>query len=182
VLDESLTLVQSLGIFLLVIGAYALETKPHHSLLEPIRTFMKGRYYHYILIAIVLYTVTGTLDRVILHHYDMQPQAYMAIVHVLIALYFIMLLNLFHDGVKGIRHGLRRAGWWILLVAVFTFAYRFATVEAVKVGFVGLVVSIKRVSSLFTTILGGELFHEKNLFRRFIACAIMIIGALMIAL
>jgi len=88
----------------------------------------------------------------------------------------------FHDGFQGIKRGLKNSGWWILLVAVFTLGYRVAQAEAVSIAYVALVGAIKRSSALFSTIIGGELFQEKNLFRKSVACLIIVVGVLIIVL
>jgi uncharacterized membrane protein len=47
---------------------------------------------------------------------------------------------------------------------------------------ISLVIPIKRLSALFSTVIGGELFHEKYLLRKSIACVVMIIGAVLIVM
>jgi transporter family protein len=181
-LKEALTLNQVLGIALLIIGAYSLETKSSLKLFDPIRIFKKSKYIHYIFIALLLYGITAMFDRVLLFRLDMQVEAFLAFVHLFLAFHIILMLHIFHDGFKGMKKGIKRVGWWILLVAIFTIGYRFAQAEAVKIANVGLVVAIKRMSAFFTVLIGGELFHEGHLVRKLIATAIIIGGALLIAL
>jgi drug/metabolite transporter (DMT)-like permease len=69
----------------------------------------------------------------------------------------------------------------ILLVAVLTVSYRVAQNYAVSLAAVGLVTAVKRSSSLFTTLIGGEIFHEKELIKKSVACLIMILGVFLIA-
>jgi len=47
---------------------------------------------------------------------------------------------------------------------------------------ISLLVPIKRLSTLFTTLIGGELFHDHGLKTRLIGCIITIIGVLMVVL
>jgi len=65
-LGESLRFIQIGGIALLIIGAYILETKKYHSLLEPLRTFVSSKYIHYIIFALILYVASGVGDRIVL--------------------------------------------------------------------------------------------------------------------
>ena len=83
-------------------------------------------YIHYIVLSLILYGFTATIDRTLLGYYDFQPVAYIVFAHVFLAFHFLIMMHLFHDGMKGVRHGLKSAGWWILLVAVFTVGYRLA--------------------------------------------------------
>jgi hypothetical protein len=42
------------------------------------------------------------------------------------------------------------------------------------------VLSVKRISVFIAVVIGGKLFNEKNLFRKALATAIMVAGAIMI--
>ncbi|MBT3406866.1 EamA family transporter [Candidatus Woesearchaeota archaeon] len=181
-LGEALTGLQIGGISLLIVGSYVLETKRHHDLFEPIRQFKKSKYIHYILLALLFYAVCSLVDRYIMVRYEMDPLAYIVFVHIFLSIHFIIMMTLFHDGLKGVKTGLKTYGWWILLVSVFTVAYRLSQIVAVSMAYVGLVVAIKRMAALFVTIIGGELFHEKNLFRKAVACLIMVAGAFLIVI
>ena len=54
--------------------------------------------------------------------------------------------------------------------------------QAIQLAFAGLVIAVKRMSAFFVVLIGGELFHEKNLLRKSIACLIMLAGAGLIVL
>lgn len=181
-LGESLTLKQIGGIGFLIFGSYILETKSAHNLLEPLKIFAKSRYIHYILLALLLFGITAVFERFILFHLDMEPVAFIAFVHVFLAVNFFAMLHLFHDGFRGVKRGVKRVGWWVFLVAVFLVGSRLAQASAIKLAYVGLVVSIKRFSVFFTVLIGGKLFREKNVFRKSIASLIMILGIVLIAI
>lgn len=181
-LGEILTIIQIGGVFLLILGAFILETKKHQSLLEPFKVFKESKYIRYIFLALVFFGLAATIDRLLLASYNMQPEAYIAFIHLFIAIDYLILLTVFHDGLKGIKKGMDKVGKWLFLVAVLTLGYRLAQVQAIALVNVGLVSAIKRSSALFTILIGGELFHEKNLVRKTIACLIMISGSLMIVL
>ena len=182
VLGEALSLVQIGGLILLMFGAYVLQLKNHHSLLEPLRVFRGSKYIHYIFIALMLYGICSVMDRYILGYLGFQLEAYMAFVHVFLAGNLFVMLYLFHDGVKGIVHGVKSAGWWILVVAILTISYRYFQMEAIKIASAGLVIAVKRSSVLFCVLLGGELFHERNIARKLLATVIMLAGLLMVVL
>jgi bacterial/archaeal transporter family protein len=179
-LKETISTYQVMGIFLLIFGAYILETKNELSLLEPIKKIKKSKYMHYIIIALIIYSILAICDRILLAHFDMQPEAYILFGHIFLAIYFIIMLKIFHNGFQGIKHGINIAGKWIFLVAIFVFGYRYLQAQALKIANVGLVVSIKRLSVLFAILIGGELFHEHRLLRKSIASLVMIGGAILI--
>jgi len=60
--------------------------------------------------------------------------------------------------------------------------HRLAQMQAIQLAYAGLVIAIKRMSAFFVVLIGGEIFHEKNLLRKSIACLIMIGGAALIVL
>lgn len=181
-LGEHLTIAQVAGIVIIIIGSYVLETRSHHDLRHPLRTFIGSKYIVFILLALLFYSITGVFDRFALSRYDFQPIAYLAFAQLFLGFHFLIMIILFHDGIFGIVRGLRTTGKWIFIVSLMTVGYRYAQMNAVKVAYVGLVLPIKRMSVFFTTIIGGEIFHEKNLLRKSIACLIMIMGVLLIAL
>jgi len=108
----------------------------------------------------------------------------MPLVHFFIAINFIIMILLFHDGFEGIGKGIKHNWKWVFVVAVLVVGARLAQQYAVSLPgvLISLVVPIKRLSALFATIIGGELFHEKHILRKSIACVIMIIGAVLIIL
>ena len=165
---------------MLVIGSYALQMQKGQGFFEPIRTFLRSKYIHYILGALALYSVSSLLDRIVLAHYHMPPAAYIAIVHIFIAIHYFLILSIFYDGTQGIKHGLRETRWLLPIVSLLIIIHRLAGAEAVSLAYIGLVMAIIKTSGLFTTIIGGELFHEKDLFRRSIAAALMFIAVLLI--
>lgn len=181
-LGESITLFQVAGLLLLILGSYVLELKRESDLLGPFKIFKQSKYLKLVFLAMILYGLTSTLDRLLLGTYKMQPEAYIAFFHLFIAIQFMIMLWVFFDGIKGVKNGLKNAGGWILIVALFTVGYRLAQSFAISEAKVALVSAIKRTSALFAVVIGGELFHEKNLFRKTIACLIMIAGVFMIVL
>ncbi|MBN1376750.1 EamA family transporter [Candidatus Woesearchaeota archaeon] len=181
-LGESLSVFEILGIGLLLFGAYILETKDRKHLLEPFKIIKESKYIHFILISILLYSITSLISRVVLAHYNLTPETYIAIIHIFLAINFFIMLAFFHDGIKGIKHGMKNAWLPILIVSVFVISYRFFQANAIKLARVGLVESVKKLSVLFTVIIGGEIFHEKNLMKKIIASLIMTAGVLLIVI
>jgi len=70
--------------------------------------------------------------------------------------------------------------YWIILIALFTIGYRYLLLEAMKIAPVALVLSIKRTSIFFATIIGGKIFSEHALLHRSIATLLMLGGVYLI--
>lgn len=182
VLKETLTLTNITGLALVIGGVYTLEHHHGVSIRKNLGLISKNKHIKYILVALLLYATTGTADRYLLNTLGMNVFDYLALVHVLIAGFFFLLLWLFYDGMEGIKHGFKNALIPIVIVAILTLGYRYTQSAAFSLaeGKLGLVEALKRTSALFVTIVGGSLFHEKELPQRIFATLIIIGGVLLI--
>ncbi len=180
-LGEKLTLIQIFGIVILMIGAYLLESKNGmKTFSKTMKEFTTSKYIFYIVISFFLYGLSSIIDKYSLGF--MTPVTYLATLQFFIAINFIVMISLFHNGVSGIKNGINRAGKWIFLVAVFTVSYRLLQLQAVSMAYVSLVIPIKKLGTLFSTIIGGKVFHEKDLLKKGIACLVMLIGVYLIVI
>ncbi|TAL48765.1 DMT family transporter [Patescibacteria group bacterium] len=171
-----------LGIAAMIVGSYILTLDPQHDLLYPVRFFFKSRYVHFILASLLFYSLGAVIDRAIVFDFEIPIANYMVFVHLFIALLYLPAIYLFGGSVRSALRALSSGGENIFLVAVFTISYRFFQMNALSAAFVGVVSAIKRSSSFFTTLVGGELFHERNLVRKIFASLLIVAGALLIAL
>lgn len=181
-LGEILTLKQTLGIIILIIGAFVLETKNKIEIRRTIKEFKNSKYIHFIFLALLLYSITALIDRVLLFRFNMQIEAFIAFVHIFLAFHFLTITYLFYDGTKGIKNGIKKSGKWVFIVAILVLGYRYFQSEAIKIADVGLVTSIKRTSTLFTVLIGREIFHENKDPNKYISVFIIIAGVLLITL
>ncbi len=182
VLGEKFSLIQLLGIVFLAVGIYVLETKHFWRFREFLVTIWGDKYTRYILFGLLLYAFTSVGDRVALAYWHVPPMLYTALAQLFIALQFLIITWYYRGGVV---EPLRLIGkYWkmVILIAIFTTGYRVMQSEATALAAVGLVAAVKRSSSLFTTVIGGELFHDKDILRKSIACLIMIFGVYLIAI
>lgn len=191
ILKESLGFNQVVGIIVIFAGSYFLEMKPKKSffkeLLTPFKAMVKSKYVHFMLFAMFLYSLTALIDRYLLNsanEWAMNPFTYLAIIHVFMAINMVVMIHVFHDGFKGVKHGFKSAGGWIFIMAAALFVSRsmqsyIVTLPAAKIA---LVTAMKRGSSVLTTILGGEIFHDKHLLQRSLAAMGMVVGAVIMVL
>ena len=190
-LGEILTTKQVIGILGVTLGAYILELKQMKNkkaeFLHPFKIMFQSKYIHYLFFGLVLYAVAAVIARYMLNTNNpnaLDPYALLVITHFLVAMIYLGMLHRFHNGFKGIQHGMQSAGKLIFLAAVFLFVSRILLTFALVIpaAEVALILGVRRLSSLFSTFLGGELFHDQNLGRKVLACAIMVLGALLIVL
>jgi transporter family protein len=188
-LGERITTMQILGISVLIIGAYILTSHEHDHFLEPFKHIFRSKYIKFILLALVLYALDSIIDKKIVGTpadggLGISAWTFLALVHFFLALNFAVIMIIFADGFQGIGKGLKSGGWLVFSVAVLTIGYRLSQIYAVSLPgvMISLVIPIKRLSALFSTIIGGELFKEEHLLRKSLACVIMIIGAVLIVI
>ncbi len=180
-LGEKLTLIQIMGIVILMAGAYLLESNNgKNNFAKTIKEFTTSKYIHYIIISVFLYGLSSIIDKYSLGF--ITPVTYLATLQFFIAINFIIMIHLFHNGIYGIKNGIMKAGKWIFIVAVFTVSYRLLQLQAVSMVYVSLVIPIKKLGTLFSTIIGGEIFHEKDILKKAIACLVMLLGVYLIVI
>ncbi len=180
VLGEKISALQVAGIGLLILGMYVLEIKKDlKNFLDPFKEFVKSKYNHFIIFALILYGFTSIADRYIMTH-GVGVETYQFIVHGFVLMNYLLIITIFYDGIKGVINGFKSAGKWILLVSIFTVAYRYMQAKAVSMMYVGLVSAIKRLSNVVITLVGGKIYHEKNVLIKVLGCIIMIWGAVFI--
>lgn len=179
-LGEGLGILQLSGIGLLIIGSYLLESHEHQKVLDPFKKLIQKKYLRYVLIALVIYSVSAVLDRTVLSRFEMQIEAFVVFSALFYMLFSFIALSLFHNGVKGIAHGVKNAGWWILLVSFLSLFITLFQAKAISLAPVALVLSIKRLATLLVIVLGGGIFHEKRIVRKLISAGIMIVGVFLV--
>lgn len=188
-LGETLSPVNLAGLILIILGVYVLEHLRGVSLAQNLKIIFAQKYVRFILLALVLYAAISTADRYLLSPpsiggVGIPVMDYLAIVHVLISVMYLTMLSFFYDGWRGIQHGIKKAWLPILIIGLLTVSHRIAFGFALSdpAGKVGLAEGLKRTAALFATIVGGELFHEKNMLRRVFSCFVILGGVLLIIL
>lgn len=179
ILGEKITSIQLLGIIILMVGAYILESKDgRKNFTRILNEFKTSRYMHYLGLSFLLYGLSSIIDKIVLGF--VTPVTYILVIHFFIAVNFFIMIHIFHNGMSGIINGIRNAGKIIFLIAVLTTSYRLLQSQAISMAYVSLVIPIKKLSTLFATIIGGEVFHEKDILKKSIACIVMLIGVYLI--
>lgn len=180
-LNESLTYFQFFGIGLMVLGTYVLKIEKNIPSLDPFRKIIKSRYGVYILLALIFYGISSLYDKFILSSANVSPITYIFYLHFFTMINFIILMNLLHDGLKGIVSCTKKVGLNIIIIlSLLITASRVSYAYAVPLAYISLVYAIVKSSSFFTTIIGGEIFHEKRIIKKSIASLIILIGVYLI--
>lgn len=181
-IGETLAPMQLWGILLLAIGIYVLETRHLLRAGEFWQHLWGDKYSRFIMFGLLLYAGSAVCDRIVLAYLNVPAPLFIALAQVFLAIVFIGIAYYYRGG---IREPLRlSAPHWksILFLALLAMFARIAQAEATALAAIGLVTAVKRTSALFTTVIGGEIFHDQYILRKTIACFIMIGGVYLIAL
>ncbi len=181
-LGESLSHGQIAGLFLLICGGYALQLKPGQDWLYPIQRMRQSKDIHYLLVSLVLYPVASTMGRFTFTHLGIQPYHYFILIRVLAGVYYASYIILFRGGVRTITRSIPKHKGGFFWTSLLYTTYGAATGLALAGAYVVKVLAVIRLSSLITTVVGGEIFHEKNIGRKTFLCLLMVIGVIWVAM
>jgi drug/metabolite transporter (DMT)-like permease len=181
ILNEKLTYYETIGLVFLILGTYILESKSFKEILFPFIVFIKSRYHHYILIALLLFTASSIMDKLLLIKLNLTPISLTAFQHIFFALLFSIIYLIFNKNISNKEiFSFKENFGWIALISILTIGYRFTQVWAVGLASVALVLAVKRTSVLWATIIGGKIFKDTNLLKKVIAVIFILIGAILI--
>ena len=177
-IGETIENIEIIGMVLLLAGTYILEIKKGDSLLKPMKVFLHSNYHHYILYALILFSISSILDKVLLKDFKLAPITFVFFQQIFLTINFaFILLYKRYNLLKVLGNVNSNSIKWIVLISIATIGYRYTQIEAIKIAPVALVLSIKRTSVFFASVIGGKIFKETLLIKKGIAILIMLIGA-----
>lgn len=180
-LGETLRMIEIVGLIFLIAGTYILENKNTNVFHFPFTVFYKSKYHRFILIALLLFTASSILDKLLLVKLNLSPISLTAFQHIFFAALFSIAYIFFRSKEPSDSISVKKSNFgWIVLISLFTIGYRFAQIVAVSMASVALVLAIKRTSVFWATLIGGKIFNDEDLLKRSIAAILILIGAILI--
>jgi drug/metabolite transporter (DMT)-like permease len=181
IIGESLSVSGISGLGLLLLGIYILETSRSASLLESFKIFKISKYKHYLVYAIILFTISSLLDKFLLKNYQLAPTSFLFFQQIFLAINFIIIFLVKGRELKPLLNSITpKLFFLILIISFFTIGYRYSLLEAMKIAPIALVLSIKRTSIFFATLIGGKIFSEHAIVKKSVATILMLIGVYLI--
>jgi len=178
-LGESLNDDKLTGLVILVFGAYMVDYAPG-DILGPIKKVFSSKLEQFLLISIMLLASVAMLDKMILSE-GISALSLLFFSQLCLAISTLSCL-LIIEKKEGVKKAYTTKGTWVLLTAMLKNLGNLAYFHAVSLTYVSLVVPIRQLASFISAFIGGTIFKEKNLFRKSIACLIMIAGVILIIL
>lgn len=180
-LGEKLKYFETIGLISLIVGTYILESKSMKEVLIPFSVFIKSKYHQFILAALLLFTASSIMDKLLLIKLNLTPVSLTAFQHIFFVIIFGTIFIITKTDLTKQNFELIKNNFgWIALISVLTIGYRFSQVWAVSLASVALVLAVKRTSVLWATIIGGKIFKDTSLFKKIIAVIFILIGAILI--
>jgi drug/metabolite transporter (DMT)-like permease len=181
ILGESLKSVEVIGLALLIVGTFILESKNIKEFVLPFNVFLKSKYHRFVILALLLFTASSIMDKLLLIKLNLTPISITAFQHIYFAILFSIIFFFFRSKEKTSLASLNKDNLgWIALISILTIGYRYTHIVAVSLASVALVLAIKRTSVFWATVIGGKIFRDKDLLKRSIAAILILIGAILI--
>ena len=182
IVNEILQTLDIIGIFLITGGTYWLNTKRSHAnqriaYLAPFRTLWSSEGTRLMLIVSLLWSLLSTLNKVGIQQSSALFWPIANSLSLAIALSPIMGLRS-KDTMKQLWLNWRA----LLLVGLFQGLVLLCFMKAISLTLVARVVGVKRLSILFTILIGYWCFNEQGIRQRFFAATIMLWGVLIMTI
>jgi len=166
------------GILLVVAGAYVLNiSESRKGLLEPIRAILAAPGPKLMLCVALLWSFSSNLHKIGIHNSSTTFWLFSLYAMNCIVLFIVMRIK----SKTGIRKALSNAKT-LAPIGFFTAISDMFTLTAMTLTLVAYAISIKRLSSVITVLIGHFVFKEKGLKERLAGAAIMVLGVALIAL
>jgi drug/metabolite transporter (DMT)-like permease len=187
-LSEVITLIQFVGIILILLSTYFLEItvfhhereKPHLHHWKDLLKIKKISFLIYSLIVITSISFSAIFDKLILseNQINVYTNMFFTSLFIIIFLFFYFIKEKYLlKALKSIKNEPET-----LVISFFAIISNFLILFAIAIpsAMVSLIIPLRRTSTLFAAIIGGILFHEKHLKKKILATIGMIIGVVLI--
>ena len=180
ILGEKMTMLQLVGLFVMVVGMMFLELR-NFKLSSGIFIRGRGRYIIYILLYLLLGGLLAIFDRAILFNYKINPLSYLIIIQLCIAANFAMFFFSKPHLMKSLKSSIGQSWKIVLLISIMTVSHRYMYASAIQVATsMGMVVAVYKLSSLFHVFSGGKIFAEDRIAQKVIASIIILSGTVLL--
>lgn len=165
------------GILLVVIGGIILDKKPRESFASLARRIVSYKPALLALLAASMYAVASVLDEVGLKKAD--PLLWMFYIYFFIFA-FLLPVAVYKQNIQFKKLAASKAA--LAMAAAFSVGAIYFQMQALAIGNVTYVMSIKRLSTVFTVMIAIFIIKEKRAMSRLKGTIIMVIGAILIGL
>jgi drug/metabolite transporter (DMT)-like permease len=175
-LKEFLNIKELAGVSLLIFALYKVDAKKGFR--KTMKEIIKSKGTVFFLIAMTILGTAAVFEKKLLlqTHYV----SFLGIMYFFSLINTLIFLTIFYDGYRGIIHGIKKEGKLIFSAAIVSTASNLFMLAALTSAYVVLVSVVKRSSNLFTMLIGGKYFHEKDYGKRFLWTVVAVIAVIII--
>ena len=178
-LGESVSALNLVGIFILLITAYVLEADHHFSnLILPLKALFTSKYNIFAISALLIFSFTSLMDKYIVTNL-LDPLSFMLLVWLFVA-FNLNVIHGFLYGYNEVRVIFKQKGPFIFLVSFFSIGANLLALKALTLAFVSLVTPVLMLSTIFVVFIGGRFFKEKHVMYRVGVSFIMLMGVYLV--
>lgn len=179
-LSEKPSYINITGVFLIILSAYAIESK-HLDFSKHLEPFMK-KFIFYLFAYLIIISFAAIMDKYITRSVDIY--SYIFFQNIFFSINFLIAAGVQDKGFGPTKRALKNSWLAIILATITVFLADLLYLGAVVMPatMISLIIPLKRISTFVATLLGGEFFHEKGLKLKLVACALMIFGAYMVVI
>jgi len=172
ILGETVSLGGALGIILIAVGAYMINFSRKKYLL-PFKKLLEEKGILMMLGVAFLYSITSNLGKVAMQY---SSPSFMGIFYTsLLGLAFLFVTKLRKNKLKPKKMNINFV--WIGLFNAIMMITHMVAIKYIQVAYM---IAVKRTSLLFGVLFGYLFFHEKEIGKRMVAAAIMLVGVITI--
>src|SRR3989344_4108549 len=167
-LNEHISTQKLLGVFMILVSGYLLEKE---SLKK--ENILKNIYF---ILSMIFVSISALLDKYLINYVNIYTLLY--IPFLLMTIFMIIIQFTIYKGYQDIKHSIKYGGYWLIISAIVILISDFTYFLAVAIPgtFISLIIPLRRLSTLFSTILGGAIFHDKFIVDRIVLCLFMLVG------
>ncbi|MEW6533303.1 MAG: DMT family transporter [Thermodesulfobacteriota bacterium] len=175
IVDEGISLMGGLGIFMVTAGAYLLNADLIIlNLLAPIRAIFSNPGSRKMLFVAVLWSITSSLGKKGVLLYGALPFAIL-LLFLITVVFAVVSLTRMRRGIG--RVNISGTNLWLFLVGgLFMTGMEITHFVAMSLAPVAYMISVKRLSMVFSVLLGWIFFGEQNIRYRLVGGALMVAG------
>lgn len=174
-LDEHINTTKLLGILIIMVSGYLLEKES----LRDHKVF-RNKYFLYVILSMIFVSIAAIIDKFIIKYVNIYTIIFVPFV--LMTIYLLIIQFTLYKGFQDVKHSLINGKYWIIISAITILLSDLSYFSAVALEgtLISLIIPLRRISTLFSTILGGAFFHEKFILDRVSLCIFMLMGVYLI--
>ncbi len=176
-LKENINTTKILGVLIIMVSGYLLEKES----LKHNKVF-RNKYFIYVIISMIFVSVAAVIDKFIIAYANIYTIIFVPFA--LMTIYLLIIQFTLYKGFQDIKHSIINGKYWIFISAITILLSDLSYFGAIALEgtLISLIIPLRRLSTLFSTIIGGVFLHEKFILDRVSLCIFMLMGVYLLVI